>query len=82
MESNHYKFKSGDAVFIPRGTPHTFANPYENNPGSLISIHIPGSEEMEDYFSTIASGSLPNESSVDLSEVGAPIDVEAHFKSN
>ncbi|MEG0916542.1 MAG: cupin domain-containing protein [Myroides sp.] len=72
--------KTGDAVFIPRGTPHTFANPHENNPGSLISIHIPGSYEMEAYFKTIASGSFPEETSADLSDVGAPIDVDAYYK--
>lgn len=73
--------KTGDAVFISRGTPHTFSNPHENNPGSLISIHIPGSDEMEVYFKTIASGNFPKETSADLSEVGAPIDIEAYFKN-
>lgn len=73
--------KAGDAVFIPRGTPHTFANPHENNSGSLISMHIPGSNEMEAYFKTIASGQFPEETSADLSDVGAPIDVDAYYKN-
>jgi mannose-6-phosphate isomerase-like protein (cupin superfamily) len=73
--------KTGDAVFIPRGTPHTFANPHENNQGSLISIHIPGSDEMENYFKSIASGNFPKDSNADLSDVGAPIDIDAYFKN-
>lgn len=75
LDKEIFMAKAGDSAFILRGTPHTFANPHENNPGSLISIHIPGSEEMENYFKTIASGIYPEETSADLSDVGAPIDV-------
>lgn len=81
LDKEIFMAKAGDAAFIPRGTPHTFANPHENNPGSLISIHIPGSDEMEAYFKTIASGKFPEETSADLSDVGAPIDVDAYFKN-
>lgn len=42
--------KAGDTVFIPRGTPHTFANPIENNPGNLINIHQPISRELEKFY--------------------------------
>ena len=81
LDKEIFMAKAGDAVFIPRGTSHTFANPHENNPGSLISMHIPGSDEMEDYFKTIASGNFPKETSADLSDVGAPIDIETYFKN-
>jgi len=37
LDKEIFMAKAGDAAFIPRGTPHTFANPHENNPGSLIS---------------------------------------------
>ena len=80
LDQEIFMAKAGDAAFIPRGTPHTFANPHENNPGSLISIHVPGSDEMEAYFKTIASGNFPKESSADLSDVGSPIDIESYFK--
>lgn len=69
--------KTGDAAFIPRGTPHTFANPIENNPGTLISMHFPGSNEMESYFKTIASGKLPEESEANQTDVGPPINLDA-----
>ncbi|SMC56596.1 cupin domain-containing protein [Moheibacter sediminis] len=81
LDKQIFTAKTGDATFIPRGTPHTFANPHENNPGSLISIHIPGSDEMEAYFKTIASGNFPKESSADLSDVGPPIDIDAYYKN-
>jgi len=81
LDKEIFMAKAGDAAFIPRGTPHTFANPHENNPGSLISMHIPGSDEMEAYFKTIASGQFPEETSADLSDVGAPIDIDAYFKN-
>jgi len=44
-------------------------------------MHIPGSDEMEAYFKTIASGKFPEETSANLSDVGAPIDVDAYFKN-
>jgi|SRR5690606_1225556 len=79
LDKEIHMAKTGDAVFIPRGTPHTFANTIENNPGSLISIHVPGSNEMEAYFKTIASGNFPKESTADISDVGLPIDIEAYL---
>ena len=81
MDKEIFMAKAGDAAFIPRGTPHTFANPHENNPGSLISIHVPGSDAMEAYFKTIASGNFPQETSADLSDVGSPIDIDAYYKN-
>ncbi|MCF2489068.1 cupin domain-containing protein [Dyadobacter sp. CY347] len=76
IDDHVYTANTGDAAFIPRGTKHTFANPVENNPGSLMSIHLPGSKEMEGYFKTIASGKFPESSGADLSEVGAPIKLD------
>ncbi|MGE9314934.1 cupin domain-containing protein [Niabella sp. CJ426] len=65
--------KAGDAAFIPRGTPHTFANPIENNPGTLIAMHVPGTAQMEHYFQNIAKGIFKEEAATDLSVVGPPI---------
>ncbi len=65
--------KAGDAAFIPRGTPHTFANPLENNPGTLIAMHIPGTSQMEHYFQNIANGTFDVEPETDISVVGPPI---------
>ncbi|MFY0482140.1 cupin domain-containing protein [Flavobacterium sp. PLA-1-15] len=72
--------KAGDACFVPRGVPHTFANPYENNPGSLMSVHFPGGNEMEGYFKNIAKGNFPKETDADLKDLGPPIDVEVAMK--
>jgi mannose-6-phosphate isomerase-like protein (cupin superfamily) len=69
------KVKTGDAAFIPRGTPHTFANPINNNPGMLISIHQPGNKQMEADFKTIASGQFPKSWENDPTIVGPPIKV-------
>jgi mannose-6-phosphate isomerase-like protein (cupin superfamily) len=76
IDDKVFTARTGDAAFIPRGTKHTFANPVENNPGSLISVHLPGSKEMEGYFKTIASGKFPETTGADLSEVGPPIKVD------
>ncbi|MCF2488048.1 cupin domain-containing protein [Dyadobacter sp. CY347] len=76
IDDHIYAANTDDAAFIPRGTKHTFVNPVENNPGTLVSIHLPGSKEMEGYFKTIASGKFPESSDADLSEVGAPIKVD------
>lgn len=72
--------KAGDAAFVPRGVAHTFANPYEDNPGSLMSVHFPGSIEMEGYFKSIAKGKFPKETDADLKDAGPPIDVEAALR--
>ncbi|RYZ51940.1 MAG: cupin domain-containing protein, partial [Chitinophagaceae bacterium] len=72
--------KAGDAGFVPRGVPHTFANPYENNPGSLMSVHFPGSLEMEGYFKDIAKGNFPKETDADLKDLGPPIAIEAALR--
>lgn len=72
--------KAGDAAFVPRGVPHTFANPYENNHGSLMSVHFPGSNEMEGYFKNIAKGNFSAKTNADLKDLGPPIDVDAILK--
>jgi hypothetical protein len=71
-----FKAKAGDAAFIPRGTHHTFANPVENNPGMLISIHQPGDKQMEADFKTIASGKFPKSWENDPTIVGPPLKVD------
>jgi mannose-6-phosphate isomerase-like protein (cupin superfamily) len=65
--------KTGDAAFIPKGIHHTFANPVDNNPGTLISIHQPGNKQMEADFKTIASGNFPKSWENDPTIVGPPI---------
>jgi mannose-6-phosphate isomerase-like protein (cupin superfamily) len=71
-----FKAKAGDAAFIPRNTHHTFANPAENNPGMLISIHQPGDKQMEADFATIAGGKFPSSWENDPTIVGPPIEVD------
>ncbi len=66
----------GDTIFIPKGTPHTFANPIDNNPGMLVTIFQPASKKLEDYFKMLSSGKFP-ENIEDLVDVGPPIDLEA-----
>jgi len=69
--------KTGDTVFIPRGVPHTFANPIENNPGSLISIHQPvgRNEEFFNYLCTYEK--MPDlEIDPDSPVVGEPIKLD------
>jgi len=69
--------KTGDAVFIPRGTPHTFANPIENNPGSLISIHQPAGKNEEFFKYLCTYEKMPDyEIDPDSPVVGAPIKVD------
>lgn len=71
-----FRAKAGDAAFIPRNTHHTFANPVENNPGMLISIHQPGDKQMETDFKTVASGQFPQSWQNDPTIVGPPIKID------
>jgi len=66
--------KTGDTVFIPRGTPHTYANPIENNPGSIISIHQPAGKN-EAFFKYLCTYKKMPEKEIDPDSpvVGAPI---------
>lgn len=44
--------KAGDTVFVPRGTPHTYANFIENKySAKMITIHQPISPELEKFYS-------------------------------
>ena len=69
--------KTGDTVFIPRGLPHTFANPIENNPGSLISIHQPVGKN-EAFFKYLCTyEKMPDhEIDPDSPVVGEPIKLD------
>ncbi|WDO12847.1 cupin domain-containing protein [Flavobacterium sp. WW92] len=69
--------KTGDTVFIPRGIPHTYANPIENNPGILISIHQPAGKN-EAFFNYLCTyEKLPDyEIDPDSPVVGEPIKIE------
>ncbi|MEJ7559620.1 MAG: cupin domain-containing protein [Pedobacter sp.] len=68
--------KTGDTVFIPRGVPHTFANPMENNPGSLISIHQPVGKNEEFFKYLCTYEKMPDhEIDPDSPVVGDPIKV-------
>ena len=68
---------TGDTVFIPRGVPHTFANPIENNPGSLLSIHQPAGKN-EAFFKYLCTyEKMPDyEIDPDSPVVGAPIKLD------
>lgn len=69
--------KTGDTVFIPRGVPHTFANPMANNPGSLISIHQPAGKNEEFFKYLCTYEKMPDyEIDPDSPVVGAPIKLD------
>ena len=69
--------KTGDSVFIPRGVPHTYANPIENNPGSLISIHQPAGKNEEFFKYLCTYEKMPDyEIDPDSPAVGAPINLD------
>ncbi|TDO21279.1 cupin domain-containing protein [Pedobacter duraquae] len=71
-----HKVSTGDTVFIPRGTPHTYANPIENNPGSIISIHQPVGKNEEFFKYLCTYGKMPEkEIDPDSPVVGPPIEV-------
>lgn len=71
------KVSTGDTVFIPRGTPHTYANPIENNPGSIISIHQPVGKNEEFFKYLCTYGKMPEvEIDPDSPVVGPPISVD------
>lgn len=86
--------KQGDTVFIPRGTKHTFANPMENNPGELLTIHQPISPELEKFYDVFCHNGYMNEEQMaklfskeelkalmaNNTFVGPPIDVEKALK--
>lgn len=69
--------KTGDTIFIPRGVPHTFANPIENNPGSLISIHQPVGKN-EEFFNYLCTHEKMPDHEIDPDSpiVGEPIKVD------
>lgn len=83
--------KKGDTVFIPRGTKHTFANPIDNNPGELLTIHQPISPELEKFYDVFSHNGYMNEEQMgklftneelktllaNNAFVGPPIDIEA-----
>jgi mannose-6-phosphate isomerase-like protein (cupin superfamily) len=86
--------KKGDTVFIPRGTKHTFANPIDNNPGELLTIHQPISPELEKFYDVFSHNGYMNEEQMvklftqeelktllaNNAFVGPPIDIEAAMK--
>lgn len=69
-----HKVTTGDTIFIPRGTPHTYANPIENNPGNIISIHQPIGKNEEFFKYLCTYGKMPEkEIDPDSPVVGPPI---------
>jgi mannose-6-phosphate isomerase-like protein (cupin superfamily) len=77
LGENVHKVSAGDTVFIPRGTPHTYANPIENNPGSIISIHQPVGKNEEFFKYLCTYGKLPEkEIDPDSPIVGPPIQLD------
>lgn len=86
--------KTGDTVFIPRGTPHTFANFIENSSARMITIHQPITPELEKFYDVfchigymsqeeLKKQFTPEELKIlyeNNSFVGAPIDIDAALK--
>lgn len=79
LEDEVYTIKTGDTVFIPRGTRHTYANPIENNPGNLISIHQPAGKTEDGFNYLVTTGKMPDPS-MDPNGVivGPPIDLKKY----
>ena len=50
MDDEFILAKTGDTVFCPRGSAHTFSNPIENNPGNMLIVHQPISPELEKFY--------------------------------
>ncbi|WP_165570281.1 cupin domain-containing protein [Chryseobacterium sp. FH1] len=85
----------GDTVFVPKGVPHTFANPVAGNPGNLVIIHQPINENLEKFYELFCKIGYMNEKilqeniSPELLQdimknnvyVGPPIDVESAMKN-
>ena len=77
VDKEVHTVRTGDTVFIPRGVPHTFANPIENNPGSLISIHQPVGKNEEFFKYLCTYEKMPeNEMDPDSPAVGPPIKLD------
>lgn len=90
-----YLGKAGDTVFVPKGVEHTYANPYDNNPGELLVIHTPISPSLEKFYEVFNKIGYMNEKMLkenfepevlqDIMKnnafVGPPIDIEAALKS-
>lgn len=55
LEGEDFTVKTGDTVFIPRGTLHTIINPIENNPGTVVIICSPAPKKVEDFFGYISA---------------------------
>ena len=86
--------KSGDTIFVPRGLPHTYANPIDNNPGELLIMHQPISPSLEKFYEVFSKIGYMNNKMLqenfepevlkDLMKnnafVGPPIDIEAAMK--
>ena len=76
IDKEVHTVKTGDTVFIPRGVPHTFANPIENNSGSLISIHQPAGKNEEFFKYLCTYEKMPDhEIDPDSPVVGEPINI-------
>lgn len=87
--------RAGDTVFIPKGTPHTFANFIENNNSAkMIIIHQPITPELERFYDVFCHiGYMSQEEMAkqftqeelktlfeNNSFVGAPIDIDNALK--
>ncbi|RZK38301.1 MAG: cupin domain-containing protein [Pedobacter sp.] len=94
IEEEVFLGKTGDTFFIPRGTAHTFANPIDDNPGELLTIHQPISPSLETFYEVFSRigymddkmlrENFTKEVLEDLMRnnafVGPPIDIEAALK--
>lgn len=94
LENDIILGKAGDTIFVPRGIAHTFANPTDNNPGELLTIHQPISPSLEKFYEVFSTIGYMNEKMLqenfepeilaDLMKnnafVGPPIDIDAALK--
>lgn len=94
LENDIILGKAGDTIFVPRGVAHTFANPIDNNPGELLTIHQPISPSLEKFYEVFSTIGYMNDKMLqenfepeilaDLMKynafVGPPIDIDAALK--
>jgi len=95
LEDKIFLGKAGDTIFAPKGIAHTYANPIDNNPGELLTIHNPISPNLEKFYEVFSRVGYMNdkmlkenfdpETLADLMKnnvfVGPPIDVEKALRN-
>jgi mannose-6-phosphate isomerase-like protein (cupin superfamily) len=55
----------GDTLFIPRGVPHTFTNPYRDRPAKIIGLNVPaGLEAFLRLWNELSASGTPDEGAI------------------